>query len=221
MSQTGIPYLRYAYLYPPRPEHAVPIEHIGTYEELGYVAQPKLDGSSCLVFTDGTRAIAMSRHATPFASDPALLKDGTFRALHRGTPGKWTVLVGELMNKSKRDERGRPFSDRYVLHDVLVADGVHLVGTTFAERIAILDGMYGTGESDQAGLHGTGHKGVYRVRTHEGDLAGLFRGATAGAQMYEGIVAKDPSARLEHGMRQKNTRAGQVKVRRTEKNYAY
>lgn len=217
----GIPYTKYSYLYPPRPEHAVPIEHIGTYEEMGYVAQPKLDGSSCLVFTDGTNAIAMSRHATPFAAEPMLLKDGTFRKLHRGTPGKWTVLVGELMNKSKRDERGRAFSG-YVVHDVLVADGVHLVGTTFAERIALLDSMYGTAGSDQPELHATGHERVYRVRTYRGPgLAEFFRGVTAGAQMYEGIVAKDPAGRLEHGMRQKNTRSGQVKVRRTEKNYAY
>lgn len=220
MSQKGIPYARYSYLYPPRPEHAVPIEHIGTYEELGYVAQPKLDGSSCLVFTDGAKSIAMSRHATPFATEPSLLTDGTFRALHRGVPGKWTVLVGELMNKSKKDERGRAFSG-YVVHDVLVADGVHLVGTTFAERIALLDSMYGTAGSTQSGLYGTGHEGVYRVRTYPGDLAAEFRRLTASAPMYEGIVAKDPTGRLEHGMRQKNTRSGQVKVRRTEKNYAY
>jgi ATP-dependent DNA ligase len=214
-------YGKYSYLYPPRPENAVPASDIPIYEGMGFIAQPKLDGSSCLVFTNGEETTVMSRHASPFAKEPRLLLDGTFRALHRGRAGEWTVLVGELMNKSKTDERGRPFSDRYVVHDVLVVDGTHLVGTTFAERVALLDEMYGTEGSDQSELYSTGHRGVYRVKSHREAIPELFERLIGKAAMYEGIVMKGANTRLENGIRRTNTRGGQVKVRREGKNFVH
>lgn len=220
-TSSSLPYTRYSYLYPPRPENAVEPAKAGRYEGEGYVAQPKLDGSSCLVFTDGSETVVMSRHAEPFSVQPKLQRDGTLGRLHRGDHGKWTVLVGELMNKSKTDERGIAFSDRYVIHDVLVLDGVHLVGSTFGERIALLDRMYGAEPSDQEELLSTPHKGVYRVRTHDSGFGDLFARLTSKAQMYEGIVLKDATAPLENGARRGNTRAGQAKIRRPVKNYQY
>jgi hypothetical protein len=207
------------FIYPPRAENALPTRELDRYEGLGYVAQPKLDGNCCLLFGNGTSSAIMDRHASGFSKEPKLFADGTLQKLHRGNG--WSLLVGEYMAKSKTDEHGANFNDRFVIHDLIALDGMQLTGSTFGERIALLDELYGTEASDQDELMSTPVNGVYRVRSHREGFAPLFERVTSKARMYEGLVLKSLGGLLENGMKQRNTSASQAKFRRPTKNYAY
>ena len=93
------------YIFPPRAELALPPSELGSYEGLGWVAQPKLDGNSCLVFLDADGGVrCMDRHASAFSKQPLLLTEGVLAKL-RGPLGPGShVLLGEYMAKSKGDE---------------------------------------------------------------------------------------------------------------------
>lgn len=47
-----VPYNSYRYLYPPRPEIKSPQSGLKTYERMGFIAQPKLNGSCSLTFLE-------------------------------------------------------------------------------------------------------------------------------------------------------------------------
>lgn len=59
-------YSNYRYIYPPRPKNAaIPSSDLNSYDNGTMLAQPKLDGSNCLIFTDGKTVKVMNRHSQP------------------------------------------------------------------------------------------------------------------------------------------------------------
>ena len=119
-------YTTYSYFYPPRPKNTIPRESISDYESKMFIAQPKLNGSNCTIFTDGEQVIVMNRHGermTRFELDKEEIL-----ALHRCKVGNWMVLNGEYMNKNQKDKNGKAFNHKLVLFDILVYDNEHLIG---------------------------------------------------------------------------------------------
>jgi len=227
-----LPYNSFREMYPPRPENASPPSSIGSYEGREFIAQPKLDGSCMLVSTNGIDTHVRNRHKEPFKNKIPIMN--SLQSLHRtrihetSNNHDWMVLVGEYMNKSKADETGKPWNSKLVLFDIIVFGGKQLIGTTFEERIALLDELYGTSDLEVTPggikhhkyLYTTPVKNVYRVKSFRGNFRNLWNDVTR-TQMFEGLILKLANAKLENCIGVKNNSASQVKFRRQTKNYTY
>lgn len=209
-------YKSFRYLYPPRPKNPIPNTELSFWDNGSLIAQPKLNGSNCLIFTNGVKHIAMNRHNGRLTNFQ--LKDDEIKELYKGTGG-WTVLNGEYLNKNKQDENRKAFNHKFVIFDILVNDGDYLVGKTFEERITLLDTMFGQNECEKSYLYGISEN-VYRVKSYENQFNMLYDTLTP-IDLIEGLVLKRKTARLEMGTSELNNTKSQVKIRKATKNYKY
>lgn len=209
-------YVTYRYIYPPRPKNAISPDELNFWDNESLLAQPKLNGSNCLIFTNGDKFIVMNRHNQRLTN--FRLTDDEVKNLYRGNGG-WLILNGEYLNKNKSDETGQPFNHKFVIFDILAFDSDYLVGKTFSERVEILDGLYGTLESEKEYLYSISTN-VYRVKSYYNGFKQLFDKLTP-IDMIEGLVMKRKSARLEIGTSELNNVKSQLKCRKPTKNYKY
>lgn len=209
-------YISYRYIYPPRPKNAIPDSELDFWDNGSLIAQPKLNGSNCLIFTNGQKSHVMNRHNQRLTNFQ--LSDIEIRDIYRGT-GNWTILNGEYMNKSKFDENSQVFNHKLVIFDILAYDGEYLIGKTFSERIEILDKLYGVEISEKSYLHRVSQN-VYRVRSYQSEFKQIYDTLTP-IDMIEGLVLKRKSARLEAGSTENNNVKSQIKCRKATKNYKY
>lgn len=209
-------YTSFRYLYPPRPKNPIPNTELSFWDNGSLICQVKLNGSNCLIFTNGEKHIAMNRHNGRLTNFQ--LKDDEIKELYKGTGG-WTVLNGEYLNKNKQDENRKAFNHKFVIFDILVNDGDYLVGKTFEERIALLDTMFGQNECEKSYLYGISEN-VYRVKSYENQFNILYDTLTP-IDLIEGLVLKRKTARLEMGTSELNNTKSQVKIRKATKNYKY
>ena len=209
-------YASFRYIYPPRPKNPIPNTELSFWDNGSLIAQPKLNGSNCLIFTNGEKHIAMNRHNGRLTNFQ--LKDEEIAALYKGSGG-WTVLNGEYMNKNKQDESRAAFNHKFVIFDILVDDGDYLVGKTFEERIALLDSMFGQEDSEKDYLYSISEN-IYRVKSYLSGFNMLYDRLTP-IDMIEGLVMKRKSARLEMGNTELNNVKSQIKCRKETKNYKY
>ena len=209
-------YTSFRYLYPPRPKNPIPNTELSFWDNGSLIAQPKLNGSNCLIFTNGVKHIAMNRHNGRLTNFQ--LKDDEVKELYKGTGG-WTILNGEYLNKNKQDENRKAFNHKFVIFDILVNDGDYLVGKTFEERITLLDTMFGQNECEKSYLYGISEN-VYRVKTYENQFNMLYDTLTP-IDLIEGLVLKRKTARLEMGTSELNNVKSQIKCRKETKNYKY
>jgi hypothetical protein len=222
-------YSKFRYIYPPRPENSVPPGNFDRYERT-YIAQPKLNGDSLLIFTNGIECHLYNRHKKKYtkAKDEKMFVDLHRETVGVGTRHKWMCLVGEYMSKGKLDETGANFNDNFVIFDILAYDSVQLVGSTVAERISLLDSIYGKDDKQLSSvgvrhfpyLYTTGIDRVYRVKSFMSDFEFIWETVT-GIDMYEGLVFKMLNGKLENGVTQTNNSGWQFKVRKPHKNYKY
>lgn len=225
-----IPYKAFRYIFPPRAENAVPSDTLGTYDNGTYLAQPKLDGDCLLVFSNGIETIVMDRHKKKFLKNVKM--EATFAKLYResnvGPKNKWMVIVGEHLIKSKKNAEGKTWNEKYVIFDIIVFDGVQLIGKTFQERQELLDRLYGkeeialtkTGTYTDKFLYATEVEDVFRVKSFRDCFSALWNDLVK-IDMYEGLVIKRADAKLENGSTQKNNVNSQLKFRKPTKNFAY
>ena len=229
-----IPFPHFRYIFPPRAENALPADLLKTYDNGQYGAQPKLNGDCTLVFTNGRETHVYNRHRSKFKKT-LKLSVADFQSLYRetlnGTKNKWMVLVGEYMAKSKTNEHGKTWNDKFVIFDIIVFDGIQLIGKTFRERIELLDKLYGKEETmiTKDGveklnfMYATSTENVFRVKTYYDCFRGMWdtlvklTPGTSG--MYEGLVLKRLDAKLENGTSEKNNTSSQLKFRKSTKNY--
>ena len=208
-------YENFRYIYPPRPETKSPPSGLPTYERMGFIAQPKLNGSCAVVFASSEGVKIMGRHNNSFARE--LIDRGHLQNRQRGAG--YTVLVGEFMNKSQKDGKKKLFNGCFVIFDILVHNGKHLVKSTFLERQELLDDLYGEGEAYDEFINYVSPS-VYRVKNFTSNFVTLFNKVTA-IEMYEGFVLKRPNGILENGLRENNNTGWQLKIRKPTKNYKY
>lgn len=209
-------YASFRYIYPPRPKNPIPNTELSFWDNGSLIAQPKLNGSNCLIFTNGEKHIVMNRHNGRLTNFQ--LKDDEIKALYKGTGG-WTILNGEYLNKNKQDENRKAFNHKFVIFDILVNDGDYLVGKTFEERIALLDTMFGQNECEKNYLYSISEN-VYRVKSYENQFNMLYDTLTP-IDLIEGLVLKRKTARLEMGTSELNNVKSQIKCRKTTLNYKY
>jgi hypothetical protein len=209
-------YINYRYLYPPRPKNAISPNDLTFWDNNSLLAQPKLNGSNCLIFTNGVKVIVMNRHNQRLTN--FRLTDEEVKSLYRGNGG-WMILNGECLNKSKMDETGQPFNHKFVIFDILCFDGDYLVGKTFEERVQLLDTLYDQINCEKEYLFGISEN-VYRVKSYLSGFNDLFNKLTP-IDMIEGLVMKRKNARLEIGSSEMNNVKSQIKCRKATKNYKY
>jgi len=209
-------YINYRYLYPPRPKNAISPNDLTFWDNNSLLAQPKLNGSNCLIFTNGVKVIVMNRHNQRLTN--FRLTDEEVKSLYRGNGG-WMVLNGEYLNKSKMDETGQPFNHKFVIFDILCFDGDYLVGKTFEERVQLLDTLYDQRNCEKEYLFGISEN-VYRVKSYLSGFNDLFNQLTS-IDIIEGLVMKRRNARLEIGSSEMNNVKSQIKCRKATLNYKY
>lgn len=214
------------FLYPPRPDKAIPPGMMHLYEQRGWLAQVKKNGTNNIIAVppDRSALLTWNRHNEPHKLwTPTAASSAAFLAL----PGdKWWVFVAELMHSKVADgER-----DTNYLHDVLVADGEYLVGTAYADRKnRLLSSFKLDGETPDA-YRLKGNNNTFILKSFYGGQDGLsfkdrFKALQAeageGAVADEGLVLKDPGARLRYAVSEKANVHGQVKARLTHKNFSF
>ena len=208
-------YLNYRYIFPPRPKNAIPDTELEFWDNGSLIAQPKLNGSNCVIFTNGEKTIVMNRHNQRLTNFN--ISDNEIKDIYRGEG--WMILNGEYMNKSKSDENSQVFNHKFVIFDILGFNGDYLVGKTFEERIQLLDSIYSQVDSEKEYLFKV-TENVYRVKSYVGDFKSLYDKLTP-IDMIEGLVMKRKNARLELGTSENNNTKSQLKCRKATKNYKY
>jgi hypothetical protein len=220
-----IAYPKYRYIFPPRPEHSLPSSSLPSYDNGEYLAQPKLNGDCLLLFTNGIELIVKNRHNKNFKKSIKMLPQ--LSVLHKETvkgSNKWMVLVGEYMVKSKKNVQGKIWNEKFCIQDIIVYDGVQLVGKTWGERQQLLDELYGISDKPLPGsyidgfLYATDYPDIYRMKNFYGGFKALFDEMTK-TDMYEGLVIKRIDAKLENGTGEMNNTNTQFKFRKETKNY--
>ncbi len=209
-------YRRFSYIYPPRPKNSIHPDDLDYYDNGKLLCQCKLNGSNCVIFTNGKDFFVMNRHKerlTNFKITKEELSD-----IYRGD-GEWMIINGEYMNKSQNDENGKVFNHKLVIFDILAYNGEYLVNSTFYKRIELLDKLYGKVESEKDYLYSISDN-VYRVKSYTNDFKKLFDEFIK-IDMIEGLVMKRSNAKLELGLTESNNIKSQLKCRKRSKSYKY
>lgn len=211
---TGMRYNTYTYLYPPRPEKAVPPEMIPFHEKRGYVSQIKMNGTCNVLAVSPTKEIvAMNRHKEPHkAWEP---NEDTAKDFANLPGNGWYVFVAELMHSKIPGLRNINY-----VHDILVANGEYLVGKTFEQRQEILYTLLKKKNKSRELLsHFEISPTLWLAKTFQGDHRALYDKLER--PEYEGLVLKNPKATLDLCLKEKDNASWQVKVRKTHKNYSF
>lgn len=210
-------YNNYSYIFPPRPKNAIPASDICRWDNGQMIGQPKMNGSNCVIFTNGDKYQVMGRHnqvLTKFQLDKSELAE-----LYKPVDKGWLVINGEYLNKSKLDENGKVFNHKLIIFDILVLNSEHLIGSTFVNRIELLDGLYGTKECEKDYLYQYTDN-IYRVKSYETDFVEIYKKLTK-IDVVEGLVFKRKNAKLEMGTTENNNAKSMVKARKATKSYRF
>lgn len=199
-------YDEYTYLYPPRPEKAIPRDLLVFYQNRGYWAQVKKNGTCTVIFAKGDEVIFKTRHHddhkqwTPLPEHYDFFKGGD----------KWNVFVGELIHSKTTHIKNQLY-----LFDQIVDDGFHLIDMTFEERQLLLQSRWvGEQESDQTRISPF----VSIAHNFSSNFDSLFNTLKPED---EGLVLKNPSSRLKACFKQSANAGWQVKCRIPTKNYSF
>ena len=209
-------YTNFKYVYPPRPKNAVSPEDLDFWDNNTLIAQPKMNGSNCIIFTNGEDFFVMNRHKQRLTNFKITRDE--LSEIYRGD-GEWMIINGEYMNKSQNDENKKVFNHKLVIFDILAYNGEYLVGSTFSERVELLDRIYGKNESEKDYLYSISSN-VYRVKSYTTDFKKIFDEFIK-IDMIEGLVMKRSSAKLEAGLTGSNNIKSQLKCRKPTLNYKY
>lgn len=203
-------YTKFSYLYPPRPEKAIPSRLFRFYEDRKFVAQAKKNGTCNVIAVSPDRTIhAMTRHAVEHkAWQPNHLTQATFQNL----PGDgWYVFVAELMHSKISGLRNTNY-----INDILVSNGEYLIGSTFAARQKLLQKLFPNCEEDSSETHYIIDEQTWLAKNHTTGFLKFFTSMASdksGNHENEGLVLKDPNATLAICSKPNSNSAWMVKCR--------
>lgn len=211
-------YDSYSYIYPTRPKNTIPRDNIKYWDNNTMLAQPKLNGSNCLIFTNGFEYRKMNRHGEIITNFN--LKNSELSILHEPFEmGKWVALNGEYLNKAKNDETGNIFNHKFVLFDILVSDSEYLIGKTFQERFNLLNDIYRPIDCEKDYLCKISDN-IYIIKPIYHNFLEEYDKLTR-IDLIEGLVMKRKNAKLEIGSSENNNTRSQIKSRKPTKNYKF
>jgi len=219
-------YTEYRYIYPPRPEKTTHYSELDKFDNGTFLAQPKYNGTCCVVFMTKDNIRVMNRHNGIITSD---YNNVDFKSLYEDSGCKgWLVLAGEFLNKNKKGEDGNPFNLKYIIFDILVYDNDYLIGKKLVERLRILNMMMPETStlvmkdsmSYYEHLNVTKYSNIFKAPSYSDDFKGLYQ-SIIDTDLYEGLVLKRKESQLGLGFSEKNNSDWQIKCRKPTKNYDF
>lgn len=219
-------YDNYMYLFPPRPIQTTHNTELSKYDNGMFLAQPKYNGDCCNIFINESTLHVMNRHKSPITSN---YSDVDFRGMYMATGGNgWLVISGEFLNKNKSGENGQPFNLKFVIWDILVWNGDYLLGTTFLDRVRLLEQLFPCSQMRVSKkefecykhLCMTEHKNIFKAPCYDSNFGSLYNSIVE-TDLYEGLVIKRKDAKLNIGLTEKNNNDWQIKCRKPTKNYNF
>lgn len=212
-------FTKYSFLFPPRPSKAIPSSLIPFYAKRGWVGQYKKNGTCTVLYVSPDKEIIVrTRHDDDHKLwTPTDASTDVFKSL----PGKgWYVFIVEVLHSKFKGRR-----DTIYAFDIVVKDSKQLTGKTFTERQEILRGLFDARDEGDAS-HYVVNPNVWIARTITEDLVSVMEVVNAqapadGAPENEGLVLKNPKARLEPMSRKTSNTGWQVKCRITHANYVF
>lgn len=213
-----IAFEEWRYLWPPRPDNAIPQEMLPFYEKKGWWAQYKKNGTCSIIGISPDKEFhCMNRHNSNH-------KTWSLTSYHKEQltrlfpEKKWIVLVAEILHLKTPS-----IKDTIYIFDVIVWDGFLLFDSLFSERCAILDERLipkATHIDDKTHFVCDSHNQIWYAKRFESGFVELFHGITE-PKIDEGLVLKNPNGKLRSCMDAKENASWQVKCRKTHKNYAF
>jgi hypothetical protein len=200
-------YNEYNYLFPPRPENAIPKDLIHVYEKKGYIAQLKKNGTCTVIFINDGEVIYKTRHNENH-------KGWTPKSAHMNffkTLKGWNVIVAELLHN-----KVSTIKDHLYMFDILVHENKYLIDCTLAERLEILHSLWEHNEQSDGRLMINNNFSI--AKTYKINFRDIFNNL---GKEDEGIVLKDPTSKLKSCSRATANNSWQVKCRITHKNYSF
>lgn len=203
-------YNDYQYLFPPRPETAIPRTMLGFYQKRGFLAQKKKNGTCCVIFACGDRVIFKTRHGN--AGEHKLWVPQPDHIKFFQGQEKWNVFVAEVLHSKVS---GGP-KNQIFLFDQIVRDGIQLLDETYRERqIGLLTRFAGgKPEDDQYRVADR----ISLAKNFSGGFGKLFDSLKPED---EGLVLKDPNAKLRMCFKADANKMWQVKCRISATNYSF
>lgn len=205
-------YTDYSYLWPPRPETKLPQSMLGFYQKRGYWAQVKKNGTCTVIFARGLEVLFKTRHLDIDNGDHRMwtpLPEHT-RFFQSASP-EWNVYVAELIHSKTPHIKNELY-----IFDQIVENGVHLVGSTFAERQAMLHKRWKPTSETYDQYRIAPYISVAKSFDH-----GFNEAFTHLNPEDEGLVLKDPNAELRACFKQDSNNKWQAKCRVPTKNYGF
>lgn len=202
-------YDKLQYLYPPRPEFTITSDILPKIEARKWIAQYKKNGTNCIIFKDPNgKIVYYNRHKGLQKWDVPSEVNEAFNEI---LVGGWFVVVAELLHSKHKF-----FKNILYIHDILVNDGEYLIGTTYADRYAILSKLFHS--NVEALSHYVITKHIWLAKNHKSNFEGLFKGIVD-PTMDEGLVLKDPNSKLTFCTKVESNSSGQIKCRHRTKCY--
>lgn len=192
--------------YPPRPEKAVDPSELNRYENLGWIAEFKKNGT----YTVPDQGEVYTRHLEPHLLwDP---KSSVAMEEIRKIPG--ICLCSELLHKKVKGGH----QDTLYVHDILVFKGEDLVGETYEDRYKILLSLFDfKDEGDPS--HWVVNRNLWISKWIYSGFRQVFDSITDPED--EGLVLKNPKARLKFCNKPGSNSGWQIKCRKPHKNYSF
>jgi hypothetical protein len=201
------PYTKYQYLWVPRPETKIPTSALSFYENRGFWAQTKKNGTCTLVFSNGSDVIFKTRHNDDHKMWSPQKEHNKFFGGRKG----WNVYGAELLHSKVTNG---PKNELYIF-DILVSDGEYLTGETFAARQTLLHARWnGKHEGDQVRI-------TPQITVATCDDTGFLDRFQSLKPEDEGLVLKDPNAKLKPCFKADSNSSWMVKCRIPHKNYSF
>jgi len=219
-------YTEYRYIYPPRPEKTTHFSELEKFDNGTFLAQPKYNGTCCVVFMTKETVRVMNRHNGLITSD---YNNIDFKSLYEDSGSKgWLVLAGEFLNKNKKGEDGNPFNLKFIIFDILVYDNDYLIGSKFIDRVSILNRMIPETSTlimkdrmkSFSHLNVSKYDNIFKAPSYNSDFKELYQ-SIVDTDLYEGLVLKRKEAKLSLGFSEKNNSDWQIKCRKPTKNYDF
>jgi hypothetical protein len=207
-----IDYQSFQYIYPPRPKNAIPHNDLKMWDNGTMIAQPKINGSNCTIYTNGKDVYTFNRHGQRMSNFD--INNQEILSLYKGKG--WLVLNGEYTNKSKVDHNNESFQNKFCLFDVLVYDSKYLIGETFQNRVELIKSLFGDGDS----YINQFSDNFFLIKSYSNDFLKLYNELTK-IDLVEGLVLKRKNAKLEVGTSENNNSKSQIKARKPTKNYKF
>lgn len=204
----------YQYLWPPRPEKAIPDNLLGYYEQKKWIAQVKKNGTCTVLYVQpDRRVIVKTRHKSDHkAWKPSKEFTDQFQELLPGAG--WFVFAGELLH-SKTPH----IKDTIYLFDLLVDNGNYLVGETLQARLKRLHTLFPRKVKTISNSHYVVTPKLWVAETITRRFQERFN--KLDLKEDEGLVLKDPTAKLNFCVKMDSNSASQVKCRKPTKNYIF